>query len=131
MQPLAAGGINNIRVRRRHRDGSYRPGGLVVKDRLPGAAVIVGLPDSAVAYANVKHAGLAGHAGDGARASATIGPDGAPVERLEEIRGDRGQRGGLGKRGSARVLARSLLCRPSRLGGRGLLAIGLLLGERG
>src|SRR6185312_17111027 len=79
-----------IRVRRRYGNRADGAGGLVVKDRLPGATVVVGLPHPAIAHANVKHVGLAGHAGDSARASATVGPDGAPVQgRRQECWRDR------------------------------------------
>src|SRR5882724_4117650 len=80
MQPLTTADINHVRVRRGYRYRADRAGGLVIKDWLPGATVVVGLPHSAIANANVKHAGLARHASDRAGASATVRTDGAPVE---------------------------------------------------
>ena len=96
MQPLTAADIDNIRVRRRYGNRADGAGGLVVKDRLPRATVVVGLPHSAIAHANVKHIRLAGHASDAAGASATVRANGAPVEGGEEGGGDLHEEGGLG-----------------------------------
>jgi hypothetical protein len=62
MQSLAAAHINNVWVGRRDRDGADRLRGLVVEDRVPGAAVVVRFPNAAVHLADVEHIGLAGHA---------------------------------------------------------------------
>src|SRR6266851_4744459 len=98
VQTFTAADINNVGIRRCDCQGADGAGGLIVKDRLPCATVIVSLPDSAVANAYIEDAGLAGNAGDGARASATIGADGTPVQRLEQPGINLGERCGLGCR---------------------------------
>src|SRR6185437_15645785 len=80
VQPLAAADIKNVWIGLLNSNGPNGPGGLVVKDGFPGASVIVSLPHSAVAHAYIEDVGLRGHAADGARASATIGPDAAPLQ---------------------------------------------------
>ena len=104
MQPLTAAHIDNIRVRRRYGNRADRAGGLVVKDRLPRATVVVGLPYPAIAHANIKDVGLAGHASDAARASATVRADGAPVEGGEK--GGEETRGQLWPAGEGRAFGR-------------------------
>src|SRR5882724_349464 len=96
MQPLTTADINHVRVRRGYRYRADRAGGLVIKDRLPSAAVVVGLPHSAIAHADVKDVRLTGHTSDGPGASATVRADGAPVEGFQEIRVYLGQGAGLG-----------------------------------
>src|SRR5436305_9981102 len=59
MQPLTAADIDNIGIGRGYGNRADGAGGLVVKDWLPGATVVVGLPYPAIAHADVKHAGLA------------------------------------------------------------------------
>jgi hypothetical protein len=80
MQPLTTANIDHIRVRRGYGNRADGAGRLVVKDRLPRATVIVGLPHSAIAHADVKDVRLGGHAGDAACASATVRADRSPVE---------------------------------------------------
>ena len=54
LQPLAAADVDDVRIRRRHRDRADRLRRLVVEDGLPGAPVVVGPPDAAVADADVE-----------------------------------------------------------------------------
>src|SRR5689334_4441505 len=96
MQPFSAGNINNIRIRRRNGNRANGARWLIVKDRLPGAAVVVGLPDPAIAHANIEDAGLAGHAGNGTGASPTERADGSPVEGGEQRGIKLGKGSGLG-----------------------------------
>src|SRR6185312_11402413 len=86
VQPLAAADINNVGIRRRNGNRANGAGGLMVKDGLPCAAVIIRLPDASIADAYIEDVRLAGHAADGPRASATIRPDAAPLERAEQRR---------------------------------------------
>ena len=65
-----------------HRDGADRLRRLVVEDRIPGAAVVVRLPDAAVDLPHVEDIGLAGHAGGGARPAAAERADHAPAHLL-------------------------------------------------
>src|SRR5258707_7054807 len=92
VQPFTAPDINNVRVRRRYGNGPNRPRGLLVKNRCPGAAVVVGLPYSAVAHADIEDVGLAGHAGHCAGASTAEWTNAAPVQGLEKRRVSLSQR---------------------------------------
>ncbi len=85
MQTLAAGDVDNIRIRRSDGNRADRLRRFVIEDGIPGAAVIVRLPHSAVHLSHVKHVGLAGHAGGSAGASAAKGPIIAPVQFLISI----------------------------------------------
>src|SRR6185437_3451171 len=80
VQALAAANVNDVGIRGRDGNRADGAGGLVVKDRLPGPSVIVGLPHTAIANAYVKDAGLRGHAADSASASGTVGADVPPFE---------------------------------------------------
>jgi len=70
MQPFAARDINNVGVRGGYGDGADRLRGLVIEDGIPGAAIVIGLPYSAVDLAYVENIWLAGNAGSGSRAAA-------------------------------------------------------------
>src|SRR5271165_7356346 len=85
MQTFAAADIHNVRVGGGDSDGSDGAGGLLVEDGLPGAPVIVGLPDAAVDRANVEDVGLAGHAGVGAGAAPAEGADVAPAHLAKRL----------------------------------------------
>src|SRR6185437_7697455 len=58
VQSFAAADIDDIGIRRRDGDRTDGTGGLVVKDGLPSASVIVGLPHAAVADAHIEDIGL-------------------------------------------------------------------------
>ena len=60
MEPFAAAHVDHVRIRRRHRHRADGAGGLVVEDGIPGAAVVVRLPDAAVVDADVEDVGLIG-----------------------------------------------------------------------
>ena len=64
MQSFTAADVDDLRVGGRDGDGADRAGGLLVEDRLPGAAVVGGLPDAAVDRADVEDVGLAGNAAE-------------------------------------------------------------------
>src|SRR5712671_7508713 len=71
MQAFAAGHVNDVWIRGSDGDGADRLRGLMIEDRSPGAAVVVGLPDSAVDLAHVENIRLARNAGGGAGAATT------------------------------------------------------------
>src|SRR2546423_56911 len=54
VQSFTAADVNHIRVRRRYRDGADGARRLRIKNRLPGAAEIVSLPDTTVAHADIE-----------------------------------------------------------------------------
>jgi hypothetical protein len=63
LQTLTTGGVNNVRVRWSHGNSANRLGGLIFKYRIPGAAIVVRFPNTAVALAHVENIRLARHAG--------------------------------------------------------------------
>ena len=71
LQAFAAADVDDVGIGRRDGERADGAGRLIVEDRLPGAAVVGGLPDAAVVDADVEDVGLAGHAGrpDGAAAA--------------------------------------------------------------
>ncbi len=75
----AAADVDDVGVRRRHRDGADRAGGLVIEQRRPRRAEVRGAPHAAVIEADVEDVGLAGDAGERARASRARRTDRAPV----------------------------------------------------
>ena len=79
LQSLARGDVDDVWVGFRHRDRPDRTRGLVVEDRRPGPAVVVGLPDAAVADADIEHARLRGDAGDGPRPAGPERADRTPA----------------------------------------------------
>ena len=82
MQAFAAADIDDIGIGRSDGDGANGLRGLIVEDRIPGAAVVVGLPHAAVDLAHIENVGLAGHAGGSARAPAAERTDHAPAHFL-------------------------------------------------
>jgi hypothetical protein len=88
LQALTRGDIDDAGVRRRDRDGADRAGRLVVEDGPPGPAVIVRLPDAAVADAHIEDVGLGGDSGHGPGAAGPVGADRAPAHLAEEARID-------------------------------------------
>lgn len=104
MQTFTTSDINNVRVRRRDSNRTDGACGLLVKDRLPGATVVIRLPDAAVAYADIEDARLARYAGNGAGTSATERADPSPVEGGEKGGGELGKRGRLRLRGGSLLL---------------------------
>src|ERR1700732_4327285 len=88
MQSFAARDINDVGIRRSHRDGADRLRRLVIEDGIPGASVIIGLPYSAVDLANVENVGLGGNADSGSSAAAAKRTNHPPVEFLVSILGN-------------------------------------------
>jgi len=84
LQALSASDIDDVRVRRRHRDCSYRPGRLVVEDGLPDMSVIRRLPHSTVHVADVEHVWLFGHTGCRLAPPPAEWPDHPPPHLVEE-----------------------------------------------
>jgi len=80
LQTFAAAHVDDVGIAGRDGDGADAPGGLIVKDGIPGVAKVVGFPDAAVDLGHVKDAGLLRDAGDGHGASAAEGADAAPAE---------------------------------------------------
>ena len=80
LQALPAAHVNDLGVGGRHRDAADRPGGLVVEDRPPGQAIVVGLPDSAVIHADVEDVRLTGNARRAHRAPGAERADHSPFE---------------------------------------------------
>ena len=58
LQAFATAGINNAGIGWCYGDTADRPSGLIIEDWNPGAAVIVGLPNTAVHLRDVKNVGL-------------------------------------------------------------------------
>ena len=106
LQALAAADVDDVRVGRRDGEGADGAGRLVVEDRLPGAAVVGGLPDAAVVDADVEDVGLAGHAGGADGAAAAERADHAPAQAGVERRGE-GLRGGAGHEAAQEATTRS------------------------
>lgn len=131
MQPFAAADVNDIGIRRRDGNRADGAGGFVIKDRLPGAPIIVRLPDAAVADANIEDAGFIRHAADGTSASATVGADVSPLEGTEQ-RGIKLSKGaGLGLRCSIGGVAIGPAMRSHARFGRGLGHLNLTFGFGG
>src|SRR5271163_1511849 len=88
MQSLATANVNNVRVGRGDGDRADRLRRLVVEDRIPGAAVVVRLPDSSVDLSNIENVRLAGDSAGSARAPAAQRADHAPVQVLVRVFGN-------------------------------------------
>src|SRR5215472_452098 len=86
MQPLTTADINRVRIRQRNRNRADGPGRLLVEDRRPRAAVVVRLPNPAIYHAYIEDIRLARHSRSRLGPPAPIGPNPAPVQRLEEGR---------------------------------------------
>src|SRR5262249_979346 len=63
VQSFAACDIDDIRVRRRHRNRSNRLCWLVLKNRIPSAPIVIALPDAPIDRAHVEHIRLARYSG--------------------------------------------------------------------
>ena len=85
---LAGADVDDIGIRRRHRDGADRAdGNALVGDGEPGAAGVLGLPHAAADGAEIEGVGLVGVAGDAIRASAAHGADVAPAQTGQQAAG--------------------------------------------
>ena len=81
--PAPRADVDDVRIRRRDRDGADRASGLAVEDRHPVGAVVGRPPHAAVVESDVEHVRLACRAGRRARASRARGPDIAPAHLAE------------------------------------------------
>ena len=88
MKPLSAGDIDNVGVGSSDGDGADGLSWLVIENRVPGSAVVVGFPDSAVDLAHIENIRLAGNAGGGAGAASAKWADHAPVQILICVSGN-------------------------------------------
>ena len=79
MQSFAAAHVDDIRIGGRDRDRADRAGRLVIEDRIPCAAEVVGLPHAAIHRADVEDIRLAGNAAIRARAPSAKRTDVAPM----------------------------------------------------
>src|SRR5260221_9596079 len=78
-QPFSAADVNRVRIRWRDGQGSDRARWLVIEDRIPCAARVRRLPNSAIVRRHVKDVWLAWNAGDRHGAAATKRADHAPA----------------------------------------------------
>src|SRR5207249_2665721 len=84
LEALAAADVDHVRARRSDGDRTDGAGRLIVEDRPPGPAVVLGLPDPAVDGAHVEDVGLIRDAGRGLRAPAAVRADHAPAQLAEQ-----------------------------------------------
>ena len=80
LHSFAAAGVNDVRIGRSNRERADGAGGLVIEDRMPGAADIVRLPNAAVVRSHIEHIGLRGDARGGHGAAAAKRPDRPPAQ---------------------------------------------------
>ena len=88
LQSFTTGDIHDIRIRRSNRNRADGLGWLSIKNRVPGAAIVVGLPDAAIHRAYIEHVRLARHACKCTRPTATKGSDHAPAHLLKHVLGN-------------------------------------------
>ena len=79
MEPFAACNIESICVGRRHGDGPDGLRRLAVEDRVPGSAIVVALPDAAVALTHIEDIRLPRYTRRRTGAASAKGTDHAPV----------------------------------------------------
>jgi len=79
MQSFSTGYIDNIRVRGGNGNGANRLRGLAIEDGVPGSPLVVTLPNSTIALADVKDIWLARNPRRGACAASAKRPDHTPV----------------------------------------------------
>ena len=95
MQSLAAPDVDDVGIRRRHRQRPDGGRGLMVEDRRPGAPVVVGAEDAAVDGSDVEDPGPLRDAARSLGAASAEGTDGAIAQLAEQlVRGRRGESGG-------------------------------------
>src|SRR5207244_5424327 len=80
LQPLAAADVGGVGVGRRDGESADGAGGLIVEDGFPTAAIVIGLPHTAIVHADVEDVGLCRDAGRAHRPSAAIRSDVAPAQ---------------------------------------------------
>src|SRR5579864_8441033 len=79
VQTFAGAHVHEFRIRGSYRDRADGLGWLAIKDRDPGTAVVVTLPNSAIHRSDVKDIRLAGHTSNGASAPASKRADHPPA----------------------------------------------------
>ena len=89
MQSLAASDVNDVRIGNRNRDCTDGRGGLIVKQGLPGSAVVRRFENAAVDRRHIKHVRLRRHTANRPSSSATIRPHISPAQRGVECAGTR------------------------------------------
>ena len=80
LQAFAAADINNVGIAGRNGDGADGAGGLVVENRVPSIAEVVGFPDATIDLRHIEDAGLLVDTGDGHGAAAAERSDAAPAK---------------------------------------------------
>src|SRR5207237_6400223 len=90
VQAFAAADINDVGIGGRYRYRADRASGLIVKDRIPSAAIVIGLPHAAIDHANVKDVGLTRHAGGGFGSATAVRADAPPLKLAVSRRWDLG-----------------------------------------
>src|SRR5262249_62035351 len=83
--PSPAADKSGGEIGRRARQGPAGAGRLIIEDRVPGAAEIVGLPDAAIIDADVEDIGLLAHAPRAHGAPAAERTDHAPAHAVVEL----------------------------------------------
>ena len=81
-QAFSAADVDDVWIRRRDRNGADGACGLIIEDRIPSAAKVSRLPDSAVVRRHVENVRLSRDASDRHRATAAKGTDRSPVKFL-------------------------------------------------
>ena len=88
MQALAAGYVDDVGIGGSDGDGSNRLRGFTIEDGIPGAAVVVRLPDAAVDLPHIKDVWLAGDSDGSAGAPPAKRTDHTPVQIAVEALGN-------------------------------------------
>jgi len=102
VQSFTARHVENVGIGGSHCDGADRLRRFMIEDRIPRAAVVVGLPHSAVHLADVEHIRLARNARGCAGASAAKRADHPPVQLLVGVFWNLRPTGGCGKKTDGR-----------------------------
>src|SRR5437764_13603238 len=85
MQTFAAPDVDDVWIGERNGNRSDRAGGLIIKDRNPRPAKIVGFKDTPIDRRHIKNVGLRRHAADRASPTTAVRADVAPAQRAAEI----------------------------------------------
>src|SRR6266576_6644373 len=88
MQALAAGYVDDVGIGGSDGDGSNRLRGFMIEDGIPGAAVVIRLPDASIDLPSIEDVRLARNSGGGAGASSAQRADHAPVQIAVEALGN-------------------------------------------
>ena len=88
MQALAAGYINDVGIGGSDSDGTNRLRGFMIEDGIPGAAVVVRLPDASIDLRHIEDVWLAGDSDGSAGAPPAKRTDHTPVQIAVEALGN-------------------------------------------